>query len=121
MKPNLIPFLAILLLLAASLACSWQAVPAVPTSTPVPLQTPVHQPPALPSPTPLLQRQVVCAAWLNVRSGPGYEYPATASLAYLSPIEATETQVSLDGGQWGKTQDGWVNLRYVCPPQEQGK
>ena len=49
---------------------------------------------------------------LNVRSGPGADYPAVGSLNYGDRVTILE-QKKVGDTIWGKTSDGWISLNYV--------
>lgn len=55
---------------------------------------------------------VVNGAQLNVRSGPGMNYPSSNKLAPGTEIKIYEYVVS-NGAAWGRTDYGWVCLSYV--------
>ena len=52
-------------------------------------------------------------AWtLNIRSGPGVEYPKIGSYVKWQKVSIFEVS-----GDWGKTEKGWINLTYTLPIQ----
>lgn len=50
---------------------------------------------------------------LNVRTGPGTDYPAVATLNYGDRITILEEKTVGDY-TWGKIANGWVSLGYVA-------
>ena len=55
----------------------------------------------------------VNATSLNIRSGPGFEYPRQGSLPDGALIEVLETR-----GNWGRIQQGWISLDYLVPTSQ---
>jgi uncharacterized protein YraI len=49
---------------------------------------------------------------LRIRSGPGTDKPAVGSYNQGTQIEILE-KTTVNGGQWGRTKQGWVSLSYV--------
>ena len=83
-----------------------------PTESPTPLPTPTELPPTptpADTPTPMVP-QVIAATTVNVRSGPGTNYPAVGSLPPNIPLVITGRN---DEGSWWQIQGpdgstGWV-------------
>ena len=55
---------------------------------------------------------VISKTGLNVRSGPGTDYPVVSSYASGSKILILE-QKTVGGVIWGRTDKGWISLQYV--------
>jgi uncharacterized protein YgiM (DUF1202 family) len=85
----------------------------------VPLTTP-PTPPRTPLTTPLTRATNICvvtAWWLNVRQGAGVEYRAIGHYERGEIVTVLREARARDGGRWGYTGKGWVNLRFVsCRP-----
>lgn len=56
----------------------------------------------------------VTAAQLNIRSGPGTDYPIRSSYAKGTRLIVLE-QVYVKDSLWGCTRQGWVSMSYVQP------
>lgn len=85
-----------------------------PTPTATPTSTPTTPPPGLPTSTPILIPQVTSSTDLNVRSGPGVNYPVMGLLRAGQTAEATGRSAS--GGWWQIRVPGgfgWISARYV--------
>lgn len=50
---------------------------------------------------------------LNVRTGPGTDYPAVGTLNYGDRVTILEEK-DVDGTTWGKIANGWVSLGFVA-------
>jgi uncharacterized protein YgiM (DUF1202 family) len=89
------------------------------TNTITPL-TPTPTPPLTPSTTPLTRATNICvvvAWWLNVRQEPGIEHPAIGHYERGETVTILREARARDGGRWGYTGRGWINLRFVnCRP-----
>jgi len=87
---------------------------AVATYTPPPTPTPAFTPTPTPTPTPNFAELVVTAATMNVRSGPGTDYPQIGTLRQGATYRITAKneagdwwQISYDG------KEGWVSAGLV--------
>jgi uncharacterized protein YgiM (DUF1202 family) len=84
---------------------------------PTPLTPPAMN--ATNSATPLT-RATICiveAWWLNMRQGPGIEHPAIGHYERGQIVTILRDARAKDGGRWGYTGKGWINLRFVnCRP-----
>ncbi len=49
---------------------------------------------------------------LNIRSGPGSDYPAVGSLNYGDRVTILEEE-KVGDTTWGKTSKGWISLDFV--------
>lgn len=87
--------------------------------TPVPF-SPFPTPPPTPTPLPASPVMWVCTridnGYLNVRQGPGIDYPVIAWLAEGTLVRPTGRVVAASGGVWREIEwpAGWVNSRYLC-------
>ncbi len=81
----------------------------IPTATPVPVLSPSSVPTAAPTPTPLAA-QVSAATTVNVRGGPGTDYPVIGTLLpnNLLPITGRNQDSSWWQVQQVNGQTGWV-------------
>jgi uncharacterized protein YgiM (DUF1202 family) len=104
--------LFLLLLLVLLVACAPAPGlddPPARTATPEPLST---QTPPQPSPTP--HTAAVCADWLNVRQQAGVAHPVVSSLERGQTVTLQSTTRTADGATWARTDNGWVNTKYLC-------
>lgn len=98
---------------------------APPTAGPAPVSptpTPSPTPTATPTDTPIPVPQVLAPGGVNIRSGPGTNYPVTGALQAGSQAEVTGRNA--DGSWWqiqtGDGQTGWVANSVVQASQTEG-
>lgn len=63
--------------------------------------------------TPKAEGKVVSATNLNIRSGPGVEYPLTGKLAPGSAVKIIDVK-TVGATTWGRTATGWISMDFVA-------
>lgn len=102
--------LSIALIALLTLACSASAIPAEIGEQPEPtLQNRIQKPGNAPNPTPGII--YVTAETLNIRTGPGTNYPV---IPHVYLIQGEQVRIYECVGSWGRIGAGrWVNSRYL--------
>ena len=81
-----------------------------PSETSEPTETPTEAPT---DPPVDVIKGTVTTDNLNIRSSPSTDSTAIRQLAAGTELEITETK-TIDGVNWGRIEEGWINLNYVA-------